>query len=445
MRGTASTTTDELVRRSQDDPEWFWPRGDRGHGARVLAAVGARSPISRRARSGRPGSSAARLNRSPGTASTAGPSGRPRRRRRGLPGRGRRAARAHLRASSRDEVTRVAEGLVAPRRRAGRPRRDLHADVPRGRGRLARVRARGRDPGADLLRLRGAGGRAAAAGLRGEGRPLRRLVASPRQAPRHAARRWTRRSREAPSVEHVAARGRADDGHVGRARRRLTGRAAAARGRLRDAVPPHLHVRDDRQAEGDRPRAGRLPRLDRARGRLPGRRAARRRHPLRDRHGLDHGPVDRRRRRRARRDARLRGGRAGLAGRPALAHDRGASGSRSSAARRRSSARSCSTATPRPTSRRCARSSRPASRGTPRPTAGSSSGSAAAAARSSTARAGPRSARASSRPPRRRRSRSARSAGPRSAWRWTSSIPRAARWSARARSASSSAASRSPG
>ena len=75
----------------------------------------------------------------------------------------------------------------------------------------------------------------------------------------------------------------------------------------------------------------------------------------------------------------------------------------------------------RPTSRRCARSSRPASRGTRRRTAGSSSRSAAAAARSSTARAAPRSARASSRrlPP--SRSRSARSAGPRSAWRWTSS------------------------
>ena len=72
--------------------------------------------------------------------------------------------------------------------------------------------------------------------------------------------------RDAPSVEHVVARA------VGRARRRLPGRAARARGRLRDAVPAHLHVRHDRRAEGRRARAGRLPRLDRARGLLPGRR-----------------------------------------------------------------------------------------------------------------------------------------------------------------------------
>ena len=49
----------------------------------------------------------------------------------------------------------------------------------------------------------------------------------------------------------------------------------------------------------------------------------------------------------------------------------------------------------------------------------------AGAARSSTARAGPRSARASSRPRRRSRSRSARWAGLPWGWRWTSSTPRA--------------------
>ena len=53
----------------------------------------------------------------------------------------------------------------------------------------------------------------------------------------------------------------------------------------------------------------------------------------------------------------------------------------------------------RPISRRCARSSRPASRGTPSRTAGSSKRSAARGARSSTARAAPRSAPASSRRP----------------------------------------------
>ena len=59
--------------------------------------------------------------------------------------------------------------------------------------------------------------------------------------------------------------------------------------------------------------------VDRARGRVPDERQAGRPHPLRDRHGLDHGPVDGRRRRRVRSDRRLRGGRARLSGRPALA------------------------------------------------------------------------------------------------------------------------------
>ena len=70
--------------------------------------------------------------------------------------------------------------------------------------------------------------------------------------------------------------------------------------------------------------------------------------------------------------------------------------------------------------------------------------SAAAAARSSTARAGRRSARASCPRHPRSRSRSARSACPRRAWRWTSSTTTGRRSSGRARSASSSAASRSP-
>ena len=68
------------------------------------------------------------------------------------------------------EVTRLAEALRRAGRRAGRPRRDLPADVGRRSRRVARVRARRRDPGADLLRLRRAGGRRAPAGRRGEGR-----------------------------------------------------------------------------------------------------------------------------------------------------------------------------------------------------------------------------------------------------------------------------------
>ncbi len=72
------------------------------------------------------------------------------------------------------------------------------------------------------------------------------------------------------------------------------------------------------QAEGDRPRPGRLPRLDRPRGRLPGRRAPRRHDSLLHGHGLDHGPVDRGRRRRHGCAARVHGRRARLAERPVV-------------------------------------------------------------------------------------------------------------------------------
>ena len=100
---------------------------------------------------------------------------------------------------------------------------------------------------------------------------------------------------------------------------RQPGTLPPARGRLRGAVPARVHVGHDGAPEGGAPRAGRLPRLDRARGRLPDRRQGGRPRALRHRHGLDHGPVDRRRRRRRRRDDRVRRGRARLAGRPALA------------------------------------------------------------------------------------------------------------------------------
>src|SRR5436309_2509727 len=53
-------------------------------------------------------------------------------------------------------------------------------------------------------------------------------------------------------------------------------------GRFRAPVPFGLHVGDDRKAEGSAARAGRLPRLDRPRGRVSDERQARRPHPLRD-------------------------------------------------------------------------------------------------------------------------------------------------------------------
>ena len=140
--------------------------------------------------------------------------------------------------------------------------------------------------------------------------------------------------REAPSVEHVRRGARAHG--VGGARPR---RARAARGRRRASVPARVHLRDDRPAQGRAARARRLPALDRARGRLPVRHPRRRPRPLRDRHGLDHGPLDGRRRGRARRLRRLHGGRARPAGRPALAAGRG---------RARDDARRLADARPRP-------------------------------------------------------------------------------------------------
>ena len=76
------------------------------------------------------------------------------------------------------------------------------------------------------------------------------------------------------------------------------GDARTARGRLRASVPAHVHVRDDRPAEGRPARPGWLSRLDRPGSRPTRPTQARRRAPLLDGHGLDHGPVDRRRRRR---------------------------------------------------------------------------------------------------------------------------------------------------
>ena len=274
--------------------------GDRGHGPRVLAALGrGRRPLAR-ARvgdlvRGRQGEHRVELRAPLGGA----PAGRGRV---GRARRGRLAARADVRrALGRGDAP---GGGARPARRArGRPRGDLPPDVPRGAGGVACLRAHRSGPGADLLRLRGARGRAAAAGLRGEGRDHGAGLDAPRT---RGADARDRRGGAARGPERGARRRRA----LGRARRGLARRAAGRRARLRGAVPAHVHVRDDRHAEGRRPRPGRLPRLDRARGLLPGRRRARRPDPLRHRHGLDHGPVDRRRRARDGLDARLRRGRA---------------------------------------------------------------------------------------------------------------------------------------
>ena len=311
----------ELVRRSQDDPEWFWPAAiedlelefstpwEPGHGPLARARVG---DVVR----GRQAEHRVELRAPLGGAPA-------RRGGRRLRGRERGPARGDVRGDVRRGDA-PGRGARRARRRRGGHGRDLPPHVARGGDRLARVRAPGRDPGAGLLRLRRARRRRAATGLRGEGGHHRRRLA----AARARASDEGRRGRGARGVAVGRARrrlapARRRRSHAGRPRRLLgragraaAGRAGAARGGLRDAVPPHLHVGHDRPAEGDRPRAGRLSRVDHARGRLPGRRAPRGHDPLLHGHGLDHGPVDGGRRRRGRLDARLHGGRAGLAGRP---------------------------------------------------------------------------------------------------------------------------------
>ena len=207
-------------------------------------------------------------------------------------------------------------GARRARRARGRPRRDLPADVPGGRGRVARVRAHRRRAGADLLRLRRAGDRGAARGLRGEGRHLRRLVLPPRQARRHAgdARAGERRRRD------VLAWSR--DERLAGARDEAARNARAAAGRLGGAVPARLHVGHDRPAEGRAARPGRLPRLDRARGRVPDRReraATASSSPPTWAGSWGRGRSSAPARRR---DGDLRGGRAGLAARPAVGDGR---------------------------------------------------------------------------------------------------------------------------
>ena len=161
----------------------------------------------------------------------------------GLPGRGRGAARVDLcGALAPDGPDRGGAEVI--RRRAGRPRRDLHADVSGSGDRIACLRPHRRRPGADLLRLRRAGDCPAAAGLRREGRDHCRLLASPRDANPHAldGRRGTSR--------RAFGRARADvetrvDGVGRRARPRP---AARARGRGGASLPARLHLRHDRAA-----------------------------------------------------------------------------------------------------------------------------------------------------------------------------------------------------
>src|SRR5256885_7431835 len=157
-------------------------RGRRGHGARVLAAVGARRGRLAGAGMGyvvrrRQAQPRVELRPSLGGADA-------RRRRGGMGVGGRKTARADVRRAlaRRDALRR---GARRARRRARRPRGVLPADVARGADRLARVRARGGGAGADLLRLRGARGGAAAPPRRGEGGRDRGRLATARARGAH--------------------------------------------------------------------------------------------------------------------------------------------------------------------------------------------------------------------------------------------------------------------
>ena len=209
----------------------------------------------------------------------------------------------------------------APRARHRRGRRCRHvpADGTRGCDRIACVRAHRGGAGADLLRIRRPGGVVAARRRGREARPHRRRLVPAREAraDEGGARRGARRRPECRTRARLATSRRRlpdDDGTrlvVGRRRGRAAGGARGSRRRKRGAVPPCLHVRHDGQAEGCAARPGQLPPVDRARDRIPGGSPRRRSRPLRDRHGLDHGPVDRGRRHGLRRDGRVHGGCAG--------------------------------------------------------------------------------------------------------------------------------------
>ncbi len=222
-------------------------------------------------------------------------------------------------------------GAARARDRRGRRGRHVPADGARGRDRRARVRARRSGAGADLLGLRRSRCLLADRRRRREARAHRGRVvpARPARPDEGGAGRGARGRAERRASPRLASRERRmpdDLGArlvVGGRRRGSSGRARARGRRERSPVPPRIHLGNDGKAKGGAARAGRLPAVDRARDRVPGGPPRRRSRALLDRHGLDHGAVDRRRRDGLRRDGRLHGGRARLAARPRLADRRG--------------------------------------------------------------------------------------------------------------------------
>ena len=272
MRGLGVDDYSELVRRSSEEPEWFWPAAIEDMGLEFSQPWERVFDDSRGPEwttwfvGGQVNIAANCVHR--------GARGRPSGSRpcwRGEDGERRELTYAEL--SRRGDPLRG--GAARARRRAGRPRRAVPADVARGRRSPptpARTSARSRcrsSPASALPRSRSACGT-----------PRRRSSSPPTERCAAAAvpmKEIARRGRRGRALGRAwssgAARGRAD------ARADVVGPTAAgelppARGRLRAPVPARLHVGHDRQAEGRRPRARRLPRQDRAGGRLPGRRPA---------------------------------------------------------------------------------------------------------------------------------------------------------------------------
>ena len=286
-------------------PRLVLARGDRGHGARVLAALGrGRRPL---ARAGvgdlvrrREGEHRLELRASLGRA----PAGRGRRRR---ARRGRRPARADVRGA-------LARG-DAPRRGARPARRRARATASRSSCRCrprspsrrtpARTSARSRCRSSPASRRRPS--RSGSQASRGEGRDhgarRRRAAAARCRCSRSSRRRGARRRRE-----HVDRRARGTSSSPTRPDELPAAEV--------DSETPYLLTYTSGttgHAEGRRPRPGRLPRLDRARGLLPGRRRARRPIHFVTDMGWIMGPWTVVGGARARLDARLRRGRAGLA------------------------------------------------------------------------------------------------------------------------------------
>ena len=300
-------------------------------------------------------------------------------------------------------VCRLANGLKSLGIKKGDRVLDLHADVDRGRGRDAGLRAHRRDAFGGVRRILGQ----VAAGAhhrrrRGRGDHRRRAGAR-RQAPaaegdrRRGARHG--RLRGHPQRDRLPAHRRQDRLHraarplAARARREAGRHLRAGMGRRRASAVHPLHVGIDRQAEGRAAQLRRLPAVGDADDALGVRHQADRRLLVHRRHRLGHRPhVHRVRPARGRRDRSRVRGHPDLSRRgPLLEDDREAQGldllhradgdplAGQGVRRDARDARRRTT-----TCRACACSARSASRSIRKRGCGTTTTSAAAAARSST-------------------------------------------------------------